>query len=51
MYHFSDMTLETLSKEIGISKSTSFINVKKIKNHLKEKIDNPFTPDERETNN
>ena len=51
MYHFSDMTLETLSKEIGISKSTSFINVKKIKNHLKEKIDNPFTPDERKTNN
>jgi hypothetical protein len=51
MYHFSDMTLETLSKEIGISKSTSFINVKKIKNHLKDKIDNPFRPDERETDN
>ena len=43
LYYFTpDMTLERLSKEIGISKSTSFLNVKKVKKHLKETIPNPF---------
>jgi len=35
MYQFSDMTMEELSKEIGISKSTTFLNIRKIKMHLK----------------
>lgn len=42
MYAFSDVTMEELSKNIGISKSTTFLNIKKIKQHLKDLIDNPF---------
>ena len=43
IYLFDDeMTLERLSKEIGISKSTSFLNVKKVKTHIKAKYQNPF---------
>lgn len=43
MYLFDeDMTLERLATNIKISKSTAFLNVKKIKKHLKDKIDNPF---------
>jgi DNA-directed RNA polymerase specialized sigma24 family protein len=45
MYFFSDKTLEGLSTEIGISKSTTFLHVKKIKKHLRETIDNPFKKD------
>ena len=44
LYFFNDeMTLEKLSKDIGISKSTSFLNIKKTKTHIKNTIDNPFT--------
>lgn len=42
LYAFSDITMEELSKKIGISKSTTFLNIKKIKEYLKTKIDNPF---------
>jgi DNA-directed RNA polymerase specialized sigma subunit len=42
MYFFSDKTLEGLSEEIGISKSTTFLHVKKIKKHIRENLDNPF---------
>lgn len=43
LYHFTEgMTLEKLACEIGLSKSTVFLNTKKIKNHLKEKLENPF---------
>jgi len=42
MYFFTELTLEGLSKEIGISKSTTYLAVKKIKEHLKENIQNPF---------
>ena len=43
MYFFTeDMTLEKLASEIRISKSTAFLNVKKVKKHLKETIPNPF---------
>lgn len=42
MYFFSELTLEGLAKEIGISKSTSFLNTRKIKRHLREVINNPF---------
>lgn len=43
MYVFTEgMTLEKLSNEIHISKSTSFLNVKKAKKHLRETVKNPF---------
>ena len=43
MYIFTEgMTLDKLSNEIHISKSTSFLNVKKAKKHLRETIQNPF---------
>jgi uncharacterized protein YktA (UPF0223 family) len=42
MYFFNDFTLESLSKELGICKSTSFLNVKKVKTHLRTTIKNPF---------
>lgn len=42
MYSFAEITMDELSKKIGISKSTTFLNIKKIKEHLKSKIDNPF---------
>lgn len=46
LYLYSDKTLEGLAKEIGISKSTCFLNVKKIKLHLKKEIKNPFEGEE-----
>jgi DNA-directed RNA polymerase specialized sigma24 family protein len=44
LYFFSEekITLDKLSKNIGISKSTTFLNVRKIKHHLKAVKDNPF---------
>jgi RNA polymerase sigma factor (sigma-70 family) len=42
LYHFSDMTLDVLAKDVGISKSTCFIHVDKTKKILKSKIKNPF---------
>jgi len=43
LYLFNDeMTLDKLSKEIGISKSTSFLNVRKIKQHIRNIKVNPF---------
>ena len=46
LYFFSGdkMTLDKLSKDIGISKSTSFLNVKKIKQHIRLTKKNPFKP-------
>ena len=37
-----DDTLKQLSQKIGISNSTAFIHIKKVKEHLKKNIDNPF---------
>ena len=48
MYAFTDTTMEELSKNIGISKSTTFLNIKKIKQHLKDIIDNPFNDEPNE---
>lgn len=45
-YWFSDMTLDEVSKAIGISKSTTFLAVKKTKEHLKKVIQNPFKKDD-----
>jgi len=43
LYAYSDLTMDELSKKIGISKSTTFLNIKKIKEHLRNVIENPFT--------
>ena len=44
LYFFSEekMTLEKLSAEIKICKSTSFTQIKRAKKHLRETIENPF---------
>lgn len=42
LYFFSDFTLDGLAKEIGISKSTCFLQIKKIKGILKDNVDTPF---------
>ena len=43
LYYFNeDMTLERLASEIGICKSTAFTNIKKVKLHIRNKMDNPF---------
>jgi RNA polymerase sigma factor (sigma-70 family) len=44
-YWFSDKTLDEVSKDIRISKSTVFLAVKKVKKHLKNNIQNPFNND------
>jgi hypothetical protein len=45
LYFFDDkMTLEKLSAEIKICKSTSFTQIKRAKKHLRETIENPFKP-------
>lgn len=46
MYTFGDKTMEELSQDIGISKSTTFLNVKKIKEHLKNKFKDKYNEDE-----
>lgn len=42
MYWFSEDTLESLSEKIKVSKSTTFLNVRKIREHLKNTLENPF---------
>jgi RNA polymerase sigma factor (sigma-70 family) len=42
LYWCSDKTLDKLAKEIGISKSTTFLAVKKVRVYLREVIENPF---------
>jgi len=42
MYWGSDDTLQELADKIGISKSTCFIHIKKIRQHLRKIIKNPF---------
>jgi DNA-directed RNA polymerase specialized sigma24 family protein len=44
-YYFSDKTLEEVSEMIGISKSTTFLNTKRVKLHLKSILKNPFRPE------
>ena len=48
MYWFSNMTFDELSNEIGISKSTAFLNVRKVRERLKDKLDNPFKENKNE---
>jgi RNA polymerase sigma factor (sigma-70 family) len=42
LYWCSDDTLDEVAKNIGISKSTTFLAVKKIRTYLKQVINNPF---------
>jgi hypothetical protein len=47
LYFESDDTMESLAKKIGISKSTTFLAIKKIRRYLNEVIPKP---DEKTTN-
>lgn len=42
IYHFSDMTMDEIAKDVGIAKSTCFIHIDKTKKYLQSKIQNPF---------
>ena len=42
IYWFGDKTMAEVSQEIGISNSTTFLNVRSIKQHLKQNCTNPF---------
>jgi RNA polymerase sigma factor (sigma-70 family) len=42
LYWMSDKTLDEVARDIKISKSTTFLAVKKIRQHLKEVINNPY---------
>ena len=42
LYWMSDKTLDEVAKDIGISKSTTFLAVRKVRKYLKEVIENPF---------
>ena len=42
LYYMSDKTLDEVASDIGISKSTTFLAVKKIRKHLKSVIENPY---------
>ena len=43
LYHFENKTYDELAKDIRISKSTAFLNVRKVRHYLKENLENPFT--------
>lgn len=42
LYWCSDKTLDRVARDIGISKSTTFLAVRKIRQYLKEVIENPY---------
>lgn len=42
LYYDNDDTMIEVANKIGISKSTTFISIKKIREHLKDMIKNPF---------
>jgi len=50
LYFESDDTMESLAKKIGISKSTTFLAIKKIRRYLKEVINNPFDDEHTKRN-
>jgi DNA-directed RNA polymerase specialized sigma24 family protein len=43
LYALTDQTIEQVSKDIGISPSTTFKHIKRIREYLKENIKTPFT--------
>lgn len=42
LYYMSDCTLDEVASDIGISKSTTFLAVKRIRKHLRAVINNPY---------
>lgn len=48
LYYFSDKTMDQLAEEIGLSKSTVFLNTKKVKEHFRKTLKNPFRTDEED---
>lgn len=42
LYWMSDKTLNKVASDIGISKSTTFLSIKRIRKHMQEVINNPF---------
>lgn len=42
LYYENENTMIEIAEKIGISKSTTFISIKKIREHLKQQIQNPF---------
>lgn len=42
LYYENEDTMIEIAEKIGISKSTTFISIKKIREHLKQQIQNPF---------
>jgi len=46
MYCYDDNTLSDVANKIGISKSTAFNSIKKVKDHLRKNIENPFKNEE-----
>lgn len=44
LYWGSEDTLQQVADKVGISKSTMFINIKKVREHLKRIVKNPFLP-------
>lgn len=50
MYWMSDDTLDEVAKKINISKSTTFLAVKKVRKYLEQVIENPFDVKESRPN-
>lgn len=48
IYHFGEDTMQELADKIGLSKSTIFLNTRKVKRELKDMLNNPFRKDEEE---
>ena len=47
LYYFGKgFTIESLAKELGVSKSTVFLHIKATKRELRDNIDNPFDNEE-----
>ena len=42
LYYMTEDTMVEVAEKIGISKSTTFISIKKIREHLKKNINTPF---------
>lgn len=49
LYFESQDTMESLAKKIGISKSTTFLAIKKIRSYLQQFVENPYE-NEKHTN-
>jgi DNA-directed RNA polymerase specialized sigma24 family protein len=49
LYYFGKgFTIESLAKEVGVSKSTVFLHIKAMRKEIKKNIDNPFNKEDGE---